>query len=112
MPKKRTRIVKPRSIAPLSRAELDRLEALPPGTPDDESPDLAAAGTDRISLRIDRDVLTWFRRQGPRYQTLLKHALRDYMRRQSSSQNAEVVELRPLDKGQKVRGRFLMRKVG
>ena len=32
-----------------------------------------------ISLRVDRDVLDWFRSQGPRYQTRMNAVLRSYM---------------------------------
>ena len=32
-----------------------------------------------ISLRVDRDVLAWFRGQGPRYQTRMNAVLRSYM---------------------------------
>ena len=34
-----------------------------------------------ISLRIDRDVLDWFRAAGPRYQTRMNAVLRSYMSR-------------------------------
>ena len=32
-----------------------------------------------ISLRVDQDVLDWFRRLGPRYQTRMNAVLRSYM---------------------------------
>jgi len=32
-----------------------------------------------ISLRVDEDVLAWFRRQGPRYQSRINAVLRSYM---------------------------------
>ena len=32
-----------------------------------------------ISLRVDPDVLEWFRAQGPRYQSLMNAVLRTYM---------------------------------
>jgi len=32
-----------------------------------------------ISLRVDGDVLDWFRKQGPRYQTRMNAVLRSYM---------------------------------
>ena len=34
-----------------------------------------------ISLRVDRDVLEWFRRAGPRYQTRINAILRTFMNR-------------------------------
>lgn len=32
-----------------------------------------------ISLRVDRDVLKWFREKGPRYQSRMNAVLRSYM---------------------------------
>jgi len=32
-----------------------------------------------ISLRVDADVLAWFRERGPRYQTRMNAVLRSYM---------------------------------
>jgi uncharacterized protein (DUF4415 family) len=32
-----------------------------------------------ISLRVDRDVLTWFKAQGPRYQSRINAVLRSYV---------------------------------
>ena len=34
-----------------------------------------------ISLRVDEDVLAWFKRQGPRYQTKMNAVLRTYVSR-------------------------------
>jgi len=34
-----------------------------------------------ISLRLDQDVLEWFRKQGPRYQTRMNAVLRSYVSR-------------------------------
>ena len=34
-----------------------------------------------ISLRVDREVLEWFRRTGPRYQTRINAILRTFMNR-------------------------------
>jgi uncharacterized protein (DUF4415 family) len=34
---------------------------------------------DAISIRVDRDVLEWFRNEGPRYQTRMNAVLRSYM---------------------------------
>jgi uncharacterized protein (DUF4415 family) len=46
------------------------------------------APKEAISLRVDRDVLEWFRSQGPRYQSRMNAVLRTYMaqakRRRSS----------------------------
>jgi uncharacterized protein (DUF4415 family) len=43
-----------------------------------------------ISLRVDADVLEWFRTQGPRYQSRINAVLRSYMsqRRRTSKRRA------------------------
>ena len=43
-----------------------------------------------ISLRLDADVLEWFKSQGPRYQSRINAVLRSYMsqRRHSSRRKA------------------------
>ena len=38
-----------------------------------------------ISLRVDTDVLMWFRAQGPRYQSRMNAVLRAYMQAKASS---------------------------
>lgn len=38
-------------------------------------------GKQAVSLRIDRDVVAWFKRQGPGYQTRINAALREYAAR-------------------------------
>ena len=38
-----------------------------------------------ISLRVDADVLNWFRGQGPRYQSRMNAVLRAYMKAASSA---------------------------
>ncbi|HEU5249737.1 MAG TPA: BrnA antitoxin family protein, partial [Thermoanaerobaculia bacterium] len=50
-------------------------------------------GKTRITIRLDKDLLDWFRSQveaagGGNYQTLINSALRDYVR-EASSQIAE-----------------------
>jgi len=47
----------------------------------------AGTGKDRITIRLDREVLSWFRAQvekagGGNYQTLINRALREHMIRQ------------------------------
>jgi uncharacterized protein (DUF4415 family) len=48
------------------------------------------AGKQPISLRVDADVLAWFRAQGPRYQSRINAVLRSYMiqRRQGDKRKA------------------------
>lgn len=45
-----------------------------------------------ISLRVDVDVLDWFKQTGPRYQTRINAVLRSYMarRRKGEAQPAET----------------------
>lgn len=38
----------------------------------------------QITLRLDADVLAWFRAQGNRYQTRINEALREYIRNRQS----------------------------
>jgi uncharacterized protein (DUF4415 family) len=40
-----------------------------------------------ISLRVDPDVLEWFRSQGPRYQSRMNAVLRTYMSQMRSSRS-------------------------
>jgi uncharacterized protein (DUF4415 family) len=47
----------------------------------DEAKLVVPAAKRAISLRVDEDVLEWFRRQGPRYQTRMNAVLRSYMTR-------------------------------
>ena len=49
-----------------------------------------APGKTRITIRIDTDVLNWFRRQvheagGGNYQTLINEALREHIERQNGA---------------------------
>jgi uncharacterized protein (DUF4415 family) len=47
-----------------------------------------------ISLRVDADVLKWFKAQGPRYQSRINAVLRSYMtQRRLSSQARSAPEL-------------------
>ena len=41
-----------------------------------------------ISLRVDQDVLAWFKRQGPRYQTKMNAVLRTYVSRAKTGRKA------------------------
>ena len=66
------------SEAEISRTAPDELRDLPadfwakasPVTPEVKTP---------ISLRVDADVLAWFRSDGPRYQSRMNAVLRSYM---------------------------------
>jgi uncharacterized protein (DUF4415 family) len=60
-----------------SPAELDGL----PTSFWDEAEVVIPIGKRAISLRLDEDVLEWFRRSGPRYQTRMNAVLRLYVER-------------------------------
>ena len=45
----------------------------------DDAEVVTPPGKEAISMRIDRDILNWFRSQGPRYQTRMNAVLRSYM---------------------------------
>ena len=47
----------------------------------DEAELVAPSPKRAISLRLDEDVLDWFRRSGPRYQTRMNAVLRMYVKR-------------------------------
>ena len=77
------------------RADLDRLRRMSEGEIERTSPselrDLSAdfwkdavvvpPSKRAISLRVDQDVLEWFRSRGPRYQTHMNAVLRAYVSR-------------------------------
>jgi len=84
------------------RADLDRLrgmteaeiaESSPPELADlpsdfwDEAAVVTPEPKEAISLRVDRDVLAWFRNGGPRYQTRMNAVLRSYMNRMRQRRN-------------------------
>ena len=78
------------------RADLERLRRMteaeirrtaPPELADlpkdfwDEAELVVPAPKQAISLRVDEDVLDWFKQTGPRYQTRMNAVLRSYMAR-------------------------------
>jgi uncharacterized protein (DUF4415 family) len=72
----RLRMVREVDIARTSPPELAKL-------PDDFWDDaelVMPVAKQAISLRVDEDVLTWFRSLGPRYQTRMNAVLRSYMK--------------------------------
>ena len=47
-------------------------------------------GKSRVTIRLDDEILNWFRREvhkasGGNYQTLINHALRDYIKKRPES---------------------------
>lgn len=80
------------------RADLERIRQMSEATLQDTAPaELAALPDDfwdaavlvepvrkqAISLRVDEDVLAWFRQGGPRYQSRMNAVLRSYMNARS-----------------------------
>jgi uncharacterized protein (DUF4415 family) len=84
--------MKPRNTTKESRTDWRKLAALPDDKID--TSDIAELGEDffreakrrepkgkqSVSLRVDRDVLDWFKRQGKGYQTRINAVLRAYVR--------------------------------
>ncbi len=82
-------------VAQRGRAELGRLRRMtereiqrtsPPelaDLPDDfwAAAELVVPPKQAVSLRLDQDVLEWFREHGPRYQTRINAVLRTYVNR-------------------------------
>lgn len=67
----------------VSEEEIDEtsppeLADLPPGFWEDADV-MSPQPKEAISLRVDRDVLAWFRKGGPRYQSRMNAVLRSYM---------------------------------
>jgi len=72
---RRLRGITEAEIADTSPPELADL----PGDFWDDAEVVVPPPKEAISLRVDGDVLKWFRDQGPRYQTHMNAALRSYM---------------------------------
>jgi len=51
----------------------------------DEATVVVPVQKEAISLRVDADVLGWFRQQGPKYQSRMNAVLRSYMTRRRQS---------------------------
>ncbi len=66
--------------AEIARSSSEELRDLPKDFWDDAVPVLPAAKIP-ISLRVDADVLEFFRETGPRYQSRMNAVLRSYMER-------------------------------
>ena len=81
----------------MPEAEIDRTAPPELDLPDDfwDDAEVVAPEKEAISLRVDQDVLEWFRERGPRYQTRMNAVLRSYVRSmkqrrgQSSSSRGE-----------------------
>ncbi len=78
----------------LTSAQAKRLDAISNADIDlSDSPELTAefwkevnpaSGKSQVTLRLDRDVLAYFRLQGARYQTRINNVLRAYMHARNS----------------------------
>jgi uncharacterized protein (DUF4415 family) len=91
----RAKLAKLRRItdAEIARSSPEELRDLPNDFWDAAVPVLPAAKVP-ISLRVDSDVLEFFRDTGPRYQSRMNAVLRSYMERTSTS-----VRKRPKKRG-------------
>jgi uncharacterized protein (DUF4415 family) len=69
--------------AEIMRTSPDELRDLPEDFWDEAVPVLPAAKVP-ISLRVDADVLEFFRESGPRYQSRMNAVLRSFMERSSA----------------------------
>ena len=67
------------SEAQIAAASPPELKNLPPDFWNDAA--VVPAPKQAISLRVDQDVLDWFRAGGPRYQTRMNAVLRAYVTR-------------------------------
>lgn len=74
------RLLKRATDAEIRRSAPRELPELPRGFWDSAIP-VIPAGKVPISLRVDSDVLEWFRDEGPRYQSRMNAVLRSYMER-------------------------------
>src|SRR5437868_14162667 len=87
------RTAKPKSTSMKSKTDWDRLRSKAAGKPADEHAEASVAHIVRgvvrrglqplpskasISLRVDQDVLEWFKAQGPGYQTRINTVLRAF----------------------------------
>jgi uncharacterized protein (DUF4415 family) len=68
----------------IKRSSPEELRDLPNDFRDEAVPVLPAAKVP-ISLRVDSDVLEFFRESGPRYQSRMNAVLRSYMERTATS---------------------------
>jgi len=82
----RAKLAKLRQIseAEIRRTSPEELGDLPQDFWDDAVPVVPAAKVP-ISLRVDADVLEFFRKTGPRYQSRMNAVLRSFMERTSES---------------------------
>lgn len=76
------------SDAEIARTAPEELRDLPADFWDEAVPVLPAAKVP-ISLRVDADVLEFFRESGPRYQSRMNAVLRSYMERASKPVSKE-----------------------
>ena len=74
------RLLKRMSDAEIRRSAPEELPELPSDFWDSAVPVIPAAKVP-ISLRVDSDVLEWFREEGAKYQSRMNAVLRSYMER-------------------------------
>ena len=79
------RLLKGMTDAEIRRSAPEELPELPDDFWD-SAVSVIPAGKVPISLRVDSDVLEWFREEGPKYQSRMNAVLRSYMERFSRHQ--------------------------
>ena len=83
------RLLKRMTDAEIRRSAPEELPELPRDFWDSAVP-VIPAGKVPISLRVDSDVLEWFREEGPKYHSRMNAVLRSYMERLSGRQKNKV----------------------
>ena len=87
----------------MSEEEIERTSPPELNLPGDfwDDAEVVAPEKQAISLRVDQDVLEWFRGRGPRYQTRMNAVLRSYVR---SMKRKKGESSTPRGKGGSTRG--------
>lgn len=83
------RLLKRMTDAEIRRSAPEELPELPSDFWDSAVP-VIPAGKVPISLRVDSDVLEWFREEGPKYQSRMNAVLRSYMEELSSRKKRKL----------------------
>lgn len=83
------RLLKRVSDAEILRSAPEELPELPSNFWD-AAVRVIPSGKVPISLRVDSDVLEWFREEGPKYQSRMNAVLRSYMERLSARQKRRL----------------------
>ena len=83
------RLLERMTDAEIRRSAPEELPELPSDFWDSAVP-VIPAGKVPISLRVDSDVLEWFREEGPKYQSRMNAVLRSYMERFAGREKSKL----------------------